>query len=128
MNRLKISWYEFDQLIKWLALSRTPIGTPGVYGEPRGGLIPAICLSHALRLPLLSFAEPGCIWVDDIVDSGRTLLTAPVDSHRMALVARQPWDGVAIARIVPEDAWIIFPWESEADWEEEADTYALSRQ
>lgn len=45
----------------------------GVYGLPRGGLIPAIMISHALDIPLLLAPCNNCLIVDDIADSGRSL-------------------------------------------------------
>lgn len=49
------------------------LGCTGVYGPPRGGLIPAVYLSHQLGLPLLTTPQQDMLWVDDIVDSGDTL-------------------------------------------------------
>lgn len=45
----------------------------GVYGLPRGGLVFAIWLSYKLDIPLLSHAASGCIIIDDISDTGRSL-------------------------------------------------------
>ena len=45
----------------------------GVYGLPRGGLIFATWLSYKLDIPLLMHAADGCIIIDDISDTGRSL-------------------------------------------------------
>ena len=47
-----------------------------VYGAPRGGLIPAVFVSHKLKLELkMSLSEPETetVFIDDILDSGRTV-------------------------------------------------------
>ena len=55
-------------------LESNNIKPTGVYGPPRGGLIYATLLSYRLDIPLLLNAAKGCVIIDDIADSGRTLL------------------------------------------------------
>jgi len=44
-----------------------------LWGEPRGGLIPAVMLSHFLKLDIRLDRPVGrCIFVDDILDTGLT--------------------------------------------------------
>ena len=50
----------------------------GIYGVPRGGMIPAVMLSHALSIPYLNQLDRvisnSCILiVDEICDTGKTL-------------------------------------------------------
>ncbi len=45
----------------------------GVYGIPRGGLFFAILLSYRMDIPLLLAPCDGCVVIDDIADTGRTL-------------------------------------------------------
>ena len=61
-----------DAVVKDLEIKN--IKPTGVYGPPRGGLIYATLLSYRLDIPLLLNAAKGCVIIDDIADSGRTLL------------------------------------------------------
>ena len=76
MKYKTINWLELDQYVTKLAekIKKERIGYfSGVYGLPRGGLVPAVMLSHKLNLPLLMAPCRGCIVVDDIADTGTTL-------------------------------------------------------
>ena len=45
-----------------------------IFGIPRGGLIPAVYLSHALDLPMVAEVKDArTLVVDDIADEGKTL-------------------------------------------------------
>jgi hypoxanthine phosphoribosyltransferase len=90
----------------------------GVYGEARGGLIPAVMLSHYLQIPLLKERPSSGVylWVDDIVDSGETVEIAIATEKAIAL----RWALCLKARsrvtinygiFVNDDRWVIFPWE-----------------
>lgn len=103
----------------------------GVYGVPRGGLVLAVMISHKLHLPLLMSPSPGCLIVDDIADSGKTLLhyslhqteNAPEDSAYYDIVTLVYKPG---GQTIPnyylitkeENTWVVFPWETD-DWEQE---------
>lgn len=45
----------------------------GVYGIPRGGLVFAVLLSYRMDIPMLLAPCEGCVVIDDIADTGRTL-------------------------------------------------------
>lgn len=89
-----------------------------IYGIPRGGLIPAVILSHLLNKPL---RHPGglgdiCLLIDDICDTGLTMkvhksdtpncITATLYKHRFS-------------KFTPDyyyeevGEWVLFPWETE---------------
>lgn len=94
----------------------------GVYGLPRGGLVPAVMLSHELDIPFLGSPAKGCLIVDDICDTGESLLHYAKNSSDA-----QTENNYVIATIYykenmldvkPDlylrqkyDAWIVFPWE-----------------
>ena len=103
---------------------------PGVYGPPRGGLPLAVAMSHALNLPLLKAPKNGCIWIDDIYDSGRTLRRDRKRADRMMPCVWIAHFGCPIlyARAVDDDTWTVFPWEDATRAAHEARTYAASRQ
>lgn len=93
----------------------------GVYGIPRGGLILAVSLSHALNLPLIVFREKitkNTLIVDDIADKGTTLdalfkehrfrpVTATLFYHEQSLVKPDFYAQT-------KQAWVVFPWETES--------------
>jgi len=88
-------------------------GCNGIFGIPRGGLVLAVALSHRLDLPLLRDAQPGCVVVDDVVETGLTL--APYqhlpDSRVVVWVSKvEPrwWQAVETTH---SSAWLVFPWE-----------------
>ena len=51
MNKRFLQWRDIDDAIERLAINITNSGTEfaAIGGLPRGGLIPAVMLSHALR-------------------------------------------------------------------------------
>lgn len=74
-------WLEYVGSIQELAglIKKSKIKFDFIYGIPRGGLIPAVILSHELNIPLLSELIPfyydnkKVLMVDDIADNGKTL-------------------------------------------------------
>lgn len=94
----------------------------GVYGIPRGGLVLAVLLSHALNIPLLSAPCENCIVVDDICDSGESLLHYYKNSSggkRNAYKIITMYYKENSLGVIPNyylknknDKWIVFPWEN----------------
>ncbi len=88
----------------------------GVYGVPRGGLIPAIIISHNMNLPLLMAPIKGSIIIDDIVDSGATMEAygnyENKELTKCALFARSNTSHLVNISIVENNDWIVFPWET----------------
>lgn len=76
MAKVYVSWEQVHEFIDGVVndLNKKGIKPSGVYGIPRGGMIFATMLSYKLDVPLLLNAAKDCIVVDDIADSGRTLL------------------------------------------------------
>lgn len=85
---MDVTWRLYDYLIRLLADQIEPSRYTHVYGVPRGGLIPAVMLSHRLGLRVLTdlpFVKPKVspmriLVVDDLVDSGQTLLRCRYDT------------------------------------------------
>ncbi len=91
-----------------------------VYGIPRGGLVPAVMLSHLLHIPLTLGIDPSTytLVVDEIVDSGYTYNRFREDYSTYKLEyaciykrhsAECNVDFCAIT--IEHDDWIVFPWE-----------------
>ena len=97
----------------------------GVYGLPRGGLVLAVMISHRFGIPMLMSPCPNCLIVDDICDSGESLLhyvrnssgteeSYFTDGYDIATMYYKP-NKLNIKpnyyKYSKEDKWIVFPWE-----------------
>lgn len=120
MNKEFITWEQVQIYINKLIedLKIKGIRPTGVYGIPRGGLILATLLSYKLNIPLLLAPSEGCVIIDDIADSGRTLChytnndtqfnsyyITTMFYHNRSIVTP---DFYALKK---HDEWIVFPWE-----------------
>jgi hypoxanthine phosphoribosyltransferase len=109
-----LSWQDFDRAVEQMAKTCGGLPINAIFGIPRGGLMLAVALSHRLELPLLTQPQPGCLVVDDVYESGRTL--APYrDLEGATLLVwiskAEPlwWHAVEVN---PSPEWIVFPWEN----------------
>ena len=76
MNRYQVDWNEINYLVFKIIykIKESNLKFKNIYGIPRGGLIPAVMLSHRLDIPLVKGdIGPDTLVVDDICDSGETL-------------------------------------------------------
>jgi hypoxanthine phosphoribosyltransferase len=74
-NKIHMSWGDIDYLIDILCekiITDLP-NIDSVFGITRGGLIPAVMISHKLDLPYSDVMLPNTLVVDDIADTGHTL-------------------------------------------------------
>ncbi|HEY7824397.1 MAG TPA: GTP cyclohydrolase I FolE [Acidimicrobiia bacterium] len=104
-----VTWIEANHEAHRLAARWEGQNITGVYGIPSGGVPVALIVSRLLDLPILEEPEPGCLVVDDLVDSGATF--SRFEQSKDALY-RKPWspsDVAPDASLV--DDWISFPWE-----------------
>lgn len=74
-----------------------------VFGVPRGGCVPAAMLAGLWGTELLASPRPGCLIVDDLVDSGATR-----ERYR-----RLGYTFDALFHKAKGDGWIVLPWEAE---------------
>jgi len=109
-----LSWQDFDRAIAQMARICGGLPISAICGIPRGGLVLAVALSHRLELPLLSEPQPGCLVLDDVYETGRTL--APYrDLEGATLLVwiskaePQWWQAV---EVYASAEWIVFPWEN----------------
>ena len=92
-----------------------------IYGIPRGGLIPAVYLSHALDLDLITDKNRisnKTLVVDDISDTGETLEKLLKDRKYFAVATLWICEDTKFTptftcRSKTSDEWIIYPWETE---------------
>lgn len=119
-----VTWEDVENFVNCIRnkylLENQPFS--GVYGLPRGGLIPAVLISHKMGLPLLSAPHPHCLIVDDICDSGESLLHYFNNSSGdeklpytiVTMYYKPNKHGVTpdfYYREKPDNSWIVFPWE-----------------
>jgi hypoxanthine phosphoribosyltransferase len=94
-----------------------------VTGIPRGGLIPAILVSHKFKIPYIGLEAaktlPGALKkevlvLDDISDSGNTL--KQIERHNfitatLAVRYNSLYIPTYIGTTIRDDHWMVFPWE-----------------
>lgn len=124
---LRLTWAEFDRAV--IVLSRVIRGNPEpnapatIYGVPRGGLPLAVALSHMTGLPLVTAPRPDSWIIDDIADTGATLMAY---QNRKAVWVRRSRCLVSVpaAYQLNDDRWVLFPWEQETNINGDRATYA----
>lgn len=116
-----VTWKDVEQYLDDLAnLTAATYTFTGVYGLPRGGLVFAVMLSHRLSIPLLSAPTDGCLIVDDICDSGESLIhyvknSSGNDTKNYYISTMYYKQGAIVTPNFyykeKDDKWIVFPWE-----------------
>jgi hypoxanthine phosphoribosyltransferase len=122
MEKVYLTWNDINNLVDKLAneVSQAPVPPRYITGLPRGGLIPAVMLSHKLDIPFVnislirSLPRTEVLIVDDIADSGETLL--PYKIYQTAVLhykMRSEHIPTYYVEETPDEAWIVYPWERE---------------
>ena len=114
-NKIYLSWDDISQLVDKLCekiITEQP-NIDSVFGLKRGGLIPAVMVSHKLGLPWSDVMLPNTLVVDDICDTGVTLkntigVYTAVLHHKPHTSCYTP---NIYATLHEGDEWIIYPWE-----------------
>ena len=120
MEKLYITWEEIEELVDLLAkqITNSEKQIEYIFGLQRGGLIPAVLLSHKLDIPMTQDpTRQNVLIVDDICDSGETFhefsLTYP--NSIFACLHFKPYTSSFIPDFAAykffSDAWIVYPWE-----------------
>ena len=121
MNKIFLSWKDIDDAVTSIAhrIKASDIEINTITGLARGGLIPAVMLSHKLNIPFhmsVSSASGNVLIVDDICDSGETLkrfsygdsfYTATIHHKQLAIYTPDFYYSLA-----PDEYWIVYPWEN----------------
>ena len=126
----KISWQEVEMSVDLLAEKIKKEfdlkNIQGIVGIERGGIVPAIMLSHLLDIEYFAYTDMShpyndnrkYIIVDDIADTGRTLGTFVWESDIMSSLyfrehtcCKKVKDNLIFAKKINNDDWLIFPWE-----------------
>lgn len=121
-NKWYVTWQEVDEFINDVIKYYQDVTISGVYGIPRGGIILASILSYRMDIPMLMAPAKDCIVIDDIADSGETLLH--YDRNSSAGGVKKGYHIVTMffketSSVKPEffkhlktDKWIVYPWEA----------------
>ncbi len=125
----KLSWEQFDSAVEAIGKRYASHSLTGIYGVPRGGLCLGVALSHRLTLPLLNEPKNGCLIVDDVYETGKTLkiIRAKIDATFVVWVSKRApewWDAVITKST---DEWLLFPWENLDQATEDERRYQASR-
>ena len=139
MKKFKLDWDAFDFCIREISERYQDSGIRLIIGVSRGGLVPAVNLSHKLNIPLecldwqtrdgsnkdinmllrlkRSYRAHEVLFVDDICDSGKTI--EEIQSHFPSAIFTTLVDNIPNKRLVDfapmvgdPKKWMIFPWES----------------
>lgn len=116
-----VTWNAVETFVNDVVKEYKEKDISGVYGLPRGGLVMAVMLSHRLKVPMLTSPAQNCIIVDDICDSGESLLhyanqssSDEIENYHIITMYYKKND----LGIIPEkyaatkgEDWIVFPWE-----------------
>ncbi len=112
-SKIYLSWDDIDILVHIISvkIKNTYPEVDSIMGLPRGGLIPAIMLSHKLHLPLIFVASENTLIMDDICDSGKTFLNTP-GKYFAALHYKttSKFSNLIYAKQTG-DEWLVYPWE-----------------
>ena len=115
--KIPLDWGEIDRLVDILCekiITELP-SIDSVMGLPRGGLIPAVMVSHRLGLPLVTLPEPHTLVIDDIADSGVTLTNTP--GIYTAVLHYKPHTSVfkpdLYSVLYKGDDFLQYPWETD---------------
>lgn len=122
MEKVYLTWDNIEELTDKLVDEIKLSNVPPLYitGLPRGGLIPAVMLSHKLNIPFKSIDEIKSIprvdvlIVDDIADSGETL---SIYGGYQTAVLHYKMQSEHIPTFYAEEVnntdWIVYPFERE---------------
>lgn len=125
MEKEYLTWQDAENYVDYVCARYRNYNLIGVYGLPRGGITLAVMISYRLNIPLLMAPVENCLIVDDICDSGESLLHYKQNSssfnkpiyHITTMVYRVG------SKVKPEffsyrkkeNRWIVFPWENKEE-------------
>ena len=123
-NKLYLSWNWVDEQINIIGDKLEGLDLEFVSGIPRGGLIPAVMMSHAFDIKYISYSSAKLLpsnlraktlVVDDIADTGHTLKEA-INLKFITSTLAMRVGSIAMPRIhgelITDERWLVFPWET----------------
>ena len=123
-NKLYLSWKWVDDQINKIGDKLEGLDLEFVSGIPRGGLIPAVMMSHAYGIKYISYSSAKMlplklrkktIVIDDISDTGLTMAEADklgfITSSLSTRIGTKTLPRLT-GEIIRDDRWLVFPWET----------------
>ena len=112
-NKVFVYWDDISVLVDELCNTITSSGVQikSITGIERGGLIPAVMISHKLSIPYVTKINKHTLVIDDICDTGETLkntigmYTATLHYKPTAIFTPDFY-----SKEVGTE-WIVYPWE-----------------
>ena len=123
-NKIFLSWKWVDDQLNNIGDRLEGIELEFVSGIPRGGLIPAVMMSHAFGIKYISYSSAKLLpadlraktlVIDDIADTGHTLKEASkLDfiTSTLAMRAGSKTSPRLYGELITDDRWLVFPWET----------------
>lgn len=112
-NKMYLSWDDINVLVEDLCDTIASSGAEitSIAGIKRGGLIPAVMISHKLNIPYVDRINKDTLVVDDICDTGETLKKSI--AMYTATLHYKPTAGFTPDFYAKEvgTEWIVYPWE-----------------
>ncbi len=112
-NKMYLSWDDINVLVEDLCDTIASSGAEitSITGIKRGGLIPAVMISHKLNIPYVDRINKDTLVVDDICDTGETLKRSI--AMYTATLHYKPTAGFTPDFYAKEvgTEWIVYPWE-----------------
>ena len=121
-SKTYVTWSDIEILVHDLCsqIAMSGIQIEHIYGLPRGGLIPAVMISHRLGIPMSNTIQDNSLIVDDICDSGKTFqdLENEIETYgfnvTFACLHFKPHTSIFHPTFLTKfhsDDWIVYPWE-----------------
>lgn len=126
-TKVHIKWNEIENTVNKLCfqLSRSERYIENICGIQRGGLIPAVMISHKLGIPMVKTpSSPDTLVIDDICDTGETLkniferyqteYSFPFHLQTASLFYKPHtsiFKPTFYAVKFESDDWLVYPWE-----------------
>lgn len=122
-NKLFLSWKWVDEQINTIGDKLEGLDLEFIAGIPRGGLIPAVMMSHCFGIKYISYSSAKLLpkdlrqktlVLDDIADTGMTLKEAVgLDFKTATLAMRSTTQTTPLyyGDLIVDDRWLVFPWE-----------------
>ena len=118
----RLTWEDVRRLAAQVAARHVAAPPDGVYGIPSGGSVVAPMVAEHLATQTLSSPRPGCLVVDDLVDSGATaqrildgMAWGDSPGVRFDALSRKTHSPAHLAPDAPVlDGWLVYPWEQDA--------------
>ena len=123
-NKLFLSWKWVDDQINKIGDKLEGLDLEFVSGIPRGGLVPAVMMSHAFGIKYISYSSAKMlplelrkktIVIDDISDTGVTMAEADkLGFITSSLCTRSSTKTLPrlTGEMIVDDRWLVFPWET----------------